>query len=54
VLRLVRHLLRNGLIRGYGTVPHIPDPRELPQLISYRPAVSRRMRHWALVDSPNN
>jgi len=27
-------LLRNGLNRGDETVPHIPDPRELPQLIS--------------------
>jgi hypothetical protein len=27
-------LLRNELIRGDETVPHIPDPRELPQLIS--------------------
>ena len=32
-------VLRNELNRGDETVPHIPDPRELLQLIPQNPAV---------------
>jgi hypothetical protein len=44
-------VLRNELNRGDETVPHIPYPGELSHLIPENPAVSRRMFHYALVDS---
>jgi hypothetical protein len=47
-------LLRSELNRGGETIPHIPDPRELPQLIPQNPAVLRRVLRCALVDFHNN